>query len=366
MANITTSGSSGFPGVIDSASSVTDGASGTEIVANHYNGLATAMLNVQNNIGAGAQGTSTSTAARLLISIANNGTLTLSGSSLGTNPANGQILIGNATSNALSLATLTTTGGISRTVGAGTLTLDGVGGMRGIRGLKISTGTTIQSQLLINFDEAILQDVNGNTIRKTSGATFVDFSTAGPNALNGRDQSGALSASSFTGIWICGSSTNTTAVASMSLSSPTVPNGYDYHTLAAVWYTTSASSPTAAYVRGNEFYFNSGLRVFSATANTSGFAAASTIVVPWIATKAYLVFANATAADYYQVSHSTFTVVSASTWRGGIAAGVKTGSVQNQPFWVPMLTTQTVYWGADNANVADGFILGYQIPGDIA
>lgn len=366
MANITTSGSSGFPGVIDTASSVTDGASGTEIVANHPNGMTSAILNIQNNIGVGAQGTSTSTAARLLISIANNGTLTLSGSSLGTNPANGQILIGNATNNNLSLATLSVTGGISATTGAGTLTLDGVGGMRGARGVKITTATTPQSRLDIVADEAILQDVNGNARRVTNVATNVNFSTAGPNALNGRDQSGALSASSFTGIWLAASSTNTTAIASMSLSSPTVPNGYDYYGLIAVWPTTSTSSPTAGYTRGNRFRYNNGIKNFDGVPATSGFATATTLTVPWIASRAYIIFNNGTAGTYYHVSHSSFVVVSNATWFNGIAAGAVVGVSVAGPAWCDLMTTQTIYWGADDGNASMIFTMGYEIPGNLS
>lgn len=74
MANITTTGTTGYPGVIDTRTTLTDGASGSEIVANHPNGLGAAVLAMQTEYGVNPSGTATDVVTRLNVTQAGDGT----------------------------------------------------------------------------------------------------------------------------------------------------------------------------------------------------------------------------------------------------------------------------------------------------
>lgn len=75
MANLTTSGTTGYPGVIDTRTALTDGATGDLIVANHPNGLGAAVLAIEGALGLTPQGTAADVVTRLNISQNADGTI---------------------------------------------------------------------------------------------------------------------------------------------------------------------------------------------------------------------------------------------------------------------------------------------------
>ena len=75
MANITTSGTTGYPSAIDTRTALTDGATGDLIVANHPNGLGAAVLAVETALGVTPQGTATDVVTRLGVSQNADGTI---------------------------------------------------------------------------------------------------------------------------------------------------------------------------------------------------------------------------------------------------------------------------------------------------
>lgn len=75
MANITTTGTTGYPGVIDTRTALTDGAAGDLIVANHPNGLGAAVLAIETELGTDPAGTVADVKTRLDVSQNNDGTI---------------------------------------------------------------------------------------------------------------------------------------------------------------------------------------------------------------------------------------------------------------------------------------------------
>jgi hypothetical protein len=75
MANITTSGTTGYPAVIDTRSTLTDGAGGDEIVANHPNGLGAAVVAIETELGTLPKGSATDLKTRLSQALNNDGTI---------------------------------------------------------------------------------------------------------------------------------------------------------------------------------------------------------------------------------------------------------------------------------------------------
>ena len=76
MADITTS-LSGFPGVIDTRTTLTDGSSGDEIKAAHVNGPDSAVIAVQTELGTDPAGSATDLKTRLAIAHNDAGAVTL-------------------------------------------------------------------------------------------------------------------------------------------------------------------------------------------------------------------------------------------------------------------------------------------------
>ncbi len=74
MANMTTTGTSGYPGVLDTRTALTDGASGDQIVSNHPNGLGAAIINIQTALGLTPQGTAADVVTRLNLISTSDGT----------------------------------------------------------------------------------------------------------------------------------------------------------------------------------------------------------------------------------------------------------------------------------------------------
>ena len=75
MANMTTTGATGYPGTLDTRTALTDGPSGDLIVANHPNGLGAAMIAVQTTLGVNPHGSVADVATRLGVALNNNGTI---------------------------------------------------------------------------------------------------------------------------------------------------------------------------------------------------------------------------------------------------------------------------------------------------
>lgn len=75
MANITTTGTTGYPTVIDTRTALTDGATGDQIVANHPNGLGAAVIAVETALGTTPQGTAADVVTRLNVSQNADGTI---------------------------------------------------------------------------------------------------------------------------------------------------------------------------------------------------------------------------------------------------------------------------------------------------
>lgn len=75
MANITTSGSTSYPGSLDTRTILTDGPAGDEIVANHPNGLSAAVLAIETELGVDPAGTLPDLVTRLAVHQNTDGTL---------------------------------------------------------------------------------------------------------------------------------------------------------------------------------------------------------------------------------------------------------------------------------------------------
>ena len=75
MANITTTGTTSFPGAIDTRTTLTDGAAGDQIVANHPNGLGAAVLAIETELGTDPAGTVADVKTRLAVALNDDGTV---------------------------------------------------------------------------------------------------------------------------------------------------------------------------------------------------------------------------------------------------------------------------------------------------
>lgn len=84
MSNLTTTGTTGYPGVIDTRTALTDGPTGDQIVANHPNGLGAAVLAIEGALGLNPQGTAADVVTRLNVSQNSDGTIKSSVIAAGT------------------------------------------------------------------------------------------------------------------------------------------------------------------------------------------------------------------------------------------------------------------------------------------
>ena len=75
MANLTNTGTTGYPGVLDTRTSLTDGPAGSIIEANHPNGLGAAVLAIENELGTDPAGTAVDVKTRLDVSQNSDGTI---------------------------------------------------------------------------------------------------------------------------------------------------------------------------------------------------------------------------------------------------------------------------------------------------
>ena len=75
MANITTTGTTGYPGTIDTRTSLSDGAAGDQIVSAHPNGLGAAVLAIETELGTDPAGTVADVKTRLDVSQNSDGTI---------------------------------------------------------------------------------------------------------------------------------------------------------------------------------------------------------------------------------------------------------------------------------------------------
>lgn len=75
MANLTTSGTTSYPGSLDTRTILTDGPAGDEIVAVHPNGLSAAVLALETELGVDPAGTLPDVVSRLAISQNTDGTV---------------------------------------------------------------------------------------------------------------------------------------------------------------------------------------------------------------------------------------------------------------------------------------------------
>ena len=75
MANITTTGTTGYPGTIDTRTALTDGTNGDQIVANHPNGLGAAVLAIENELGTDPAGSAVDVVTRLDQATNSDGTI---------------------------------------------------------------------------------------------------------------------------------------------------------------------------------------------------------------------------------------------------------------------------------------------------
>lgn len=75
MANLTTSGTTSYPGSLDSRTILTDGPAGDEVVAVHPNGLSAAVIALETELGVDPAGTLPDLVARLAVSQNTDGTI---------------------------------------------------------------------------------------------------------------------------------------------------------------------------------------------------------------------------------------------------------------------------------------------------
>lgn len=77
MANITTTGTTGFPSAIDTRTTLTDGSSGDEIVSANVNGVSAAALAIETELGTDPAGSATDLKTRLAVAHNDAGAVTL-------------------------------------------------------------------------------------------------------------------------------------------------------------------------------------------------------------------------------------------------------------------------------------------------
>jgi hypothetical protein len=123
LSNVTTSGTTSYPGAIDTRTALVDGPSGDEIVANHPNGLGAAVIAVETELGTDPAGSATDVKTRLDTSQNASGTIKRTGAAWGVTITDNQILIGDTASNAFEIDTLTEGAGIDITRAAGVVTI---------------------------------------------------------------------------------------------------------------------------------------------------------------------------------------------------------------------------------------------------
>ena len=75
MANITNTGTSGYPGVLDTRTALTNGPTGDIIEANHPNGLGAAILAIEGELGTDPAGSAVDVKTRLAVALNNDGTV---------------------------------------------------------------------------------------------------------------------------------------------------------------------------------------------------------------------------------------------------------------------------------------------------
>ena len=75
MANLTTTGNTGYPGALDSVTTLVDGAAGDQILARHPNGLGAAVVALETELGTDPAGTMTDVKTRLAVALNDDGTV---------------------------------------------------------------------------------------------------------------------------------------------------------------------------------------------------------------------------------------------------------------------------------------------------
>lgn len=113
----------GYPGTLDTRTTLTDGASGSDQNAIQINGPASAILALETELGTQPRGTATDVRTRLDRGIASAGTILRTASAWGTTYGDGDIWIGSAASNSMELGRLNAGQGITITRGAHSATV---------------------------------------------------------------------------------------------------------------------------------------------------------------------------------------------------------------------------------------------------
>ena len=155
MANFTNTGTTGYPGVIDTRTALTDGATGDVIVANHPNGLGAAVLALETELGTDPAGSVVDVKTRLAVALNDNGTVKSSVISAGA--------------------------GITTSYASGVFTInsvaDGPGNLQNI-GLEIVANAPIANTLRVRL---VQQD--GSTLTSTNSGQLIFHAASSTSAL---------------------------------------------------------------------------------------------------------------------------------------------------------------------------------------
>ena len=182
------------------------------------------------------------------------------------------------TSGQVPLYTAVTSGGVITLLTNCRIAYAPMRGSFGARGIDcVNNSGTPNTQYDLDADEIVLRDASGQTaIRIAPGAAITNnVSTSGP-AANGRDQSGAFSASSwvhFYWIWN-GATLATLSSATAPPTGPALPSGYTHWAYAGAVRFNGSSQLVPTYIKGKTaFYQNRAAAVLlsggTATVETS-------------------------------------------------------------------------------------------------
>lgn len=218
MADITADGTTGYPTVLDTRTTLTDGASGSDQLAAQVNGPAAAVLAIETELGLNPSGTLADVAARLAVA---------------TNTA-GEVLTG----------VILTAGGITKSYAAGVFTLTGSSGASAATTIDTVSGMWTVAGNSLRF--TLVQPDGSTTLSSTSPARIAFTRTTAASAGWTIAEQG-----SSTGVTLSsGSTLNGTANQVMRIWGGAVLNGSTVEP--CLWYPITSATSGANYVTFDE------------------------------------------------------------------------------------------------------------------
>ncbi len=236
-------------------------------------------------------------------------------------------------------------------------------GSRGV--LKIAcAGVTSGTPITVNASEVVLKDAGGNAILAPVVAASLLLASHGPNGL---DYSGAVAPSTWHYISIISTGTSHAALLSRT-PAPILPDGYPFAAIVGAVYIDGSSLAPAFIQHGKEVWFGPINTGTSGTDGVSNILGLST----WIPAHAVAVKGTVGNTGNFDLRVSLHPIVADTGGYSGPGAFVicqhATGAVgfgfrSAQPFNLPIIQPQTLYWvAAANATTIRIDVCGFTLP----